>query len=118
MFANDGPPSQPVVIVHRPTVIAFFPPLTTADLQKDPYTNEALGDFQFYAEELRKPLRDEGIDFHEIYALSFRVQRRAKTAIFRSGKIKIGYYFVDSTKEPRIEYGVMTSVDVLHIARE
>ncbi len=109
---------QPVVVIRRPTIVAFFTPVTQADLKNDPDTNEALADFQFYAANVRRPLHDAGIDFQEIYALSFRVQRGTRTAIFRPGKVKVGYYFVAPGKKPRIEYGVITDTDLLKIAKE
>ena len=108
---------EPIVVIHIPTIVAFFP-VTQADLKNDPDTNEALADFQFYAANVRKPLHDAGIDFQEIYALSFRVQRGTRTAIFRPGKVKVGYYFVAPGKKPRIEYGVITDTDLLEIAKE
>jgi hypothetical protein len=110
-------PKQTVVVIQRPTVVAFFPPVKQADLN-DPDTNEALADFQLYAAKVRKPLHDAGIDFKEIYALSFRVQRGTRTTTFRSGKDSVGYYLVAPSKEPRIEYGVMTDTDLLQIAAE
>jgi len=62
---------QPVFDIKRPTIIAFFPPVTQAQLEKDPDTNEALADFQLYAKQVREPLRKAGIEFHELYAHSF-----------------------------------------------
>jgi hypothetical protein len=108
---------QPVVTIRRPTIVAFFPPVTEADLAKDPDTNEALADFQLYASRVRKALHDQGIEFQEIYALSFRVRRGTRTATFRPGKVKVGYYFVAPGKEPHVEYGVMTDTDLLQVAK-
>jgi len=109
---------QPVVVVHGPTVVAFFEPVAQAKLEKDPDTNEALGDFQLYAANLREPLRREGIEFHELYAYSFRVCVGNRSTTFRSVKGNVGYYLVAPGKKPRIEYGVMTDVDLLQVANE
>ena len=46
----------PTLIVNRPTVIAFFPPVTQKQLDADPDTNETLADFQLYASSAAKPL--------------------------------------------------------------
>jgi hypothetical protein len=109
---------EPTVIVRRPTVVAFFPPASKAEFESDSDANEALADFRLYAAQVRKPLQDAGIDFHEIFAHSFRVQRGSKAELFRPGKVNVGYYFVAPKTKARVEYGVMTSGDVLQTARE
>jgi hypothetical protein len=111
-------PKNAVIIINRSTVVAFFPPVTSAELSADPDTNEALSDFQFYVKEVRKPLGDAGIDFKEIYAKSFRVQLGTRITTFRPGKVEVGYYLVAPGKQPRIEYGVLTDADLLQIAKE
>jgi hypothetical protein len=111
-------PNQPSFEIRRPTVIAFFPPVTEKDLDDDPDTNEALSDFQFYAAQVREPLRKAGVDFHEAYAHSFRIRLGNKTVAFRPGKVDVGYYFIASGKKPRVEYGVMTSDDILQVAHQ
>jgi hypothetical protein len=65
---------QPVVIVRGPTLVAFFEPVSQEKLEKDPDSNEALADFQLYAKNVREPLRKAGIEFHELYAHSFRLR--------------------------------------------
>src|ERR1700688_2288035 len=107
-----------VIVVDRPTVVAFFPPVTDAEMDKDPDTNEVLSDFQLYAREARKRLEAAGIQFREIYATSFEVQVHGKATAFRPNKIKVGYYCVAPDKSPRIQYGVMTDVDILRVATE
>jgi hypothetical protein len=111
-------PNERVVVVNRPTVVAFFPPVTETELSKDPDTNESLADFQYYAARTREQLHEAGVDFEEIYAASFGVKCGAKTTTFHPQKTKVGYYFVAPGKSPRIEYGVMTDSDVLRIAKE
>ena len=104
-------------MVKRPTVVAFFTPMTDAELAKNPDANEALADFQVYAERMSGRLDGMGIDFEEIYATSFVVKRGAKTTTFRPKK-GVGYYFVALGKTPRVEYGVMTDTSILQIASE
>jgi hypothetical protein len=113
-----GAPKQTELVVSGPTVIAFFPPVTQAELNKDSDTNETLADFQFCAKNVREPLHNAGIDFQEVYALSFRVQIGAKITTFRPGKVNVGYYFIAPNRKPRVEYGVMTDVDLQKIANE
>jgi hypothetical protein len=107
-----------LVEISHPTVVAFFSPVTSAELNADPDTNEALADFQLYATKVRKPLSDAGIDLKEVYAEFFQVQRGTRIEKFRPSKAHVGYYFVAPGKEPRIEYGVLTDADLLQIANE
>jgi hypothetical protein len=109
---------QPVVVVRGPTVVAFFEPVSQVKLEKDPDGNEALADFQFYAARVREPLRKAGIDFHELYAHSFRLRAGNRLTTFRPVKMDVGYYLVKPGKKPLIKYGVMTDVDLFHVANE
>jgi len=112
-------PKQPKIVVHGPTIIAFFSPVTQAELDHNTGgANEALSDFQFYAAQVREPFSKSAIAFHEIYARSFRVTLGSHTIIFRPEKVEVGYYLVAPGKEPRVEYGVMTDTDLLGVARE
>jgi hypothetical protein len=104
--------------VSGPTVIAFFTPVTQAELNNDPDTNEALADFQLCAKAIREPLHNAGIEFQEVYAPSFRVQVGARVTTFRPGKVNVGYYFIAPNRKPRVEYGVMTDFDLRQIASE
>jgi hypothetical protein len=108
----------PVVVVRGPTVVAFFEPVPQAKLEKDSDTNEGLADFQWYATSVRDPLRKAGIEFHELYTHSFRLRVGNRLTTFRPIKVDVGYYLVAPGKKPRIEYGVMTDVDLLQVANE
>jgi hypothetical protein len=109
---------QPIVIVRGPTVVAFFEPVTQAKLEKDPHTNESLADFQLYARSVRAPLGKAGIEFHELYAHSFRLRVGNELTTFRPVKADVGYYLVAPGKKPHVEYGVMTDADLLQVANE
>ena len=108
----------PVVVVRGPTVVAFFEPVTQAKLKKDPDTNEVLADFQLYATNVRGPLKKAGIEFHELYAHSFRLRVGSRLTTFHPVKVDVGYYLIAPGKKPRIEYGVMTDADLLKVAKE
>jgi hypothetical protein len=105
-------------VIHRPTIVAFFPPVTRSDLDSDEDTNEALSDFQFCAGEVRAPLRNAGIDFLDADAPSFRIRIGTKVHIFHTGKISVGYYFIAPGKKAHVEYGVMTDAGLLDVARK
>lgn len=114
----DAAPKGTLIVVNRPTVIAFFPPMTDEDMAKDPDMNEALADFQLYARGAREKFHKAGINFEEIYVRSFSIKCGGKTTLFRPGKIKIGYYFIAPGKPPRIQYGVMIDDDIVQTAKE
>ena len=99
--------------MRRPTVIAFFPPVTEEGLAKDPDTNEALADFQVYAYRTRERLKNSGVEFHEVYVHSFRIRQGRNLVTFRPNKVPVGYYFVAPEKKPNVEYGVETDEDVV-----
>ena len=103
------------VVVCGPMVVAFFAPLTKAELNEDG-SNESLADFQFYTRQVRLPLSMEGIDFSEVYAQSFRVHIGARTNMFRA--VDVGYYFIAPGKKPHVEYGVMTDTNLLEVAKK
>lgn len=109
---------QPAIVVRGPTVVAFFPPVSEKEIQADSDANEALADFQLYASQVREPFRKAGIDFHVVYALSFRIRVGTRITTFRTGQVRVGYYFVAPGKQHRVESGVETDVDLLRIAGE
>lgn len=106
---------QPLIVVRKPTVIAFFEHVTEKQLEEEPDTNEALSDFQVYVSSVREPLRKRGIEFHEVDAKSFRLRIGSTITTFH-GKMDVGYYLIAPGKKPRIEYGVMTDTDLLDLA--
>ena len=110
--------AEPTIVIRRPTVIAFFAPVSNHEMETDTDENEALADFQLYASQVRKPLQEAGIDFHELYVRSFRVRSGKKFVTFRPQQVEVGYYFVEPGKKPRVEYGVMTHTDILQIAKQ
>lgn len=118
VFAATAAEPQTTITVKGPTIVAFFEPVTEAELQANPDINEVLADFQLYAGGARKAFQNTGIDFHEIYARSFKIRIGTRTTTFRPGKITVGYYFVAPGKKPRIEYGVNTDSGLLEISKE
>jgi hypothetical protein len=109
---------QPVFVIHGPTIVAFFAPVTAKDLDNDEDTNEALSDFQFYNGKVGGPLHKAGIEFYEADARSFKVRIGTTVRIYGTSKAGVGYYFIAPGKEPHIESGVMTDEDLLGAARK
>lgn len=110
--------NTPIFDIQRPTIVAFFPPVTQSELSRDTGTNEALADFQLYATQARRPLEEAGVDFKVAYARSFRVRLGETIKTFRPAKGGCGYYFVAPGAKPRVEYGVMTDPDLLQAANK
>ncbi len=104
--------------VHQPTILAFFPPVTQAELSKDADTNAALDDFQFYAGKVGQTLASRGIDFQQVYARSFSIRTGKSLTTFKPTKVQVGYYLISPGKEPRVEYGVLTDADLMKVADE
>lgn len=113
--ATHRPPSFQI---RKPTIIAFFPPLSDMELDADPDMSDALDDFQDAADEVRGRVKKAGVDFEETYTRSFTVRVGAKTVVFRTGKDDVGYYFIAPGKKPHVEYGVMTDDDILGVAHD
>jgi hypothetical protein len=110
--------AEPVVVVKRATVVAFFEPASEQELQRNPDTNETLADFQEYVSRSKGPLEKAGLDFQVVISRSFQVRDGRKTRTFRLDKIPVGYYFVGPGRQPRVEQGVMTDVDLFAIVRD
>lgn len=106
----------PTIDVAGPTIVAFFVPATDAELRKEPDTNEALSDFQFYAGQVREPLTTRGITFKEVYADAFTLRQGKVTTMYALRKMKVGYCLVAPSKEPYVQSGVLTDADLLQLA--
>jgi hypothetical protein len=113
----EGAPIKTYVI-ERPTIIAFFRHVTDAQMDKDPDMNEVLGDFQLYAAQAGPKLRAAGIDFETASATRFKLKIGKHVRDFRARKAGVGYYFIALGKEPHVEYGVMTDMDLIEAARK
>jgi hypothetical protein len=101
--------------VTGPTVVAFFPPVSEKELDKE---NDALDDFQWYARQVRAPFTNAGITFHELYAPSFRLSINEKVKVFRPKDPGVGYYFIAPGKQPFVTYGVDTESGLFQTARD
>jgi hypothetical protein len=53
-----------------------------------------------------------------ILIFSLRASPEQPSFVVRRGPVKVGYYFIAPGKKPRIEYGVVTDIDLLQIATE
>lgn len=117
-LAQSHSQSPPLFVIHGPTILAFFYPMTQADAESGEGDAEALNDFDFYAEKVQSRLKQAGVDFHEVDARSFRIRTGGRVRTFRTGQVGIGYYFISPGREPHVERGVMTDLDMLAVARK
>jgi hypothetical protein len=92
--------------------------MTEAELTNDPDSNESLADFQYYAGQAKAPLLKKGVKFYVTYSHSFSIHVGSDISLFRPGKVEVGYYFISPGRKPRIEYGVVTDLDLLAISKE
>jgi hypothetical protein len=107
-----------VFVIHGPTIVAFFHPISQKELDNGEGDAEAGDDFSYYSSLVRKPLKSAGIRYETIVARSFRVRVGKKIRVFHTGEIGIGYYFIAPGKEPHVEEGVMTDDDLVDEARK
>jgi hypothetical protein len=110
LTAADKPPR---IVVTQPTIIAFLAPDPALN-EED--ANEVLGDFQLYAQQAQALLRQRGIEFHVVDGGEFTVVVGKTVTAFKPAKIKVGYYLIAPGRKPRVEYGVMTDIDLVQVA--
>ena len=108
----------PAVQLTGPTIVAFFPPVTQKHVNADLNLGETLGDFQAHLRRAKRRLEASGIKVHELYTRQFQVETVGSARAFRPGKSGIGYYFIRPGAKPRIEYEVMSDVDILDVAAQ
>ena len=94
----QGPSQIPVIQIQRGTVIAFCTPAPKS-ANEDADSNEALGDFEFYAERVKQPLNKLNIDFKELYVRSFRIHISGADIMFRPKSDAVGYYLIAPGQE-------------------
>ncbi len=104
--------------VCHPTVIAFFKPASNAQEENEAGYNESLSDFRFYSDAFQQRLKDKGIDAKVVYAAEFRTECGKHVSTFIAKETMVGYYFIAPGKSQRVEYGVMTDLDLLKVADE
>jgi hypothetical protein len=117
ILSAQPPVRIPVVNVEGATIVAFFPNAAKIG-SEDADGNEALSDFEFYAERLKKPLSKLGIQFSVQYGRSFRIHMGSNTTVFTPKADSPGYYLIALGRKPHIEYGVLTDSDLLPIAKQ
>ena len=108
---------NPLFDIHQPTILAFFRPSSHVN-EPNTGASDALSDFQVYLRRASVPLGKAGIEVHEVYARSFQVRDGVKTTTFQTKKMGIGYYLVSPGKKPRVEYGLMSDLDLVRVASE
>jgi len=106
-----------VIAIHRPTIVAFFLPLTESEANSGEGDAEALDDFNYYACKVQGRLKKAGIQVLQVNGRSFQIRDGAKTRTFRIGETGVGYYFIAPGREPHVEIGVMTDDDLVLVAQ-
>jgi hypothetical protein len=76
--------------------------------------NEVLADFVFYLPYAEDKLREAGVEVHSVFKVkSFQVKLGSRWRTFRPRGITVGYYFIGPGRQPRIEFGVQDTEDIV-----
>jgi len=106
----------PTIDVTGPIILAFFVPVTEAQLRQSPETSESLADFQHYVAQVRPALSTRGIELREVRAERFTIRQGAMTTLYAVKKNGVGYCLASPGKEPLVQFGVLTDADLLKLA--
>jgi len=112
------PQASETIEVNGPTIVAFFVPAAEIGAGQNTDGNEALADFQFYAGQVREPLRKSGVQFRVLYAGSFAIRTGHEVFRFNVRKDGVGYFFFTPGKKPKKLLGVMNDSDLLQLASQ
>jgi hypothetical protein len=100
--------------ISGPTVVAFMDPTGRTN---EPYVADLLADFQRSVRRARDQIDSQRISLHECYRRSFVVVVGDRRHEFKGDK-SVGYYFISPSREPRVEYDVMTDADLIDVMKE
>jgi len=113
---TPAPLPEPVLVVG-PTVIAFAPVVSAAELEHLTNNAIALDDFAHYLAESRPCLVASGVVLHEVHGSQIRTRQGSRIASFNTGAASaFGYYLVAPGRKAKILRGVHTSADLVTAA--
>ena len=107
------------VVLNGPTIIAFFPAVTQAQVDSSEELSTVLDDFDYHLASARLSLRSLGFQVVErprgsIRLLNGTSSREVSPA---SDSADVGYVFAAPGRPALISYGVMTDSDLIDAAR-
>ena len=107
------------IIVDRPVLVAFFA-TTQAQVDSSDDAGEALSDFQHYLPAIKRGLDSLGVALRAQYTDTVRyvVEGRAQTWTPAKDSADVGYLLLRPDAEPRVQYAVATTDDVLDQVKE
>ena len=110
--------NRDVATVAGPTVVAFFSPVSQAQVDADLGLSEALGDFQYHLSGARTVLGSKGVRVYEFYATSFEVRERNQITVFQPSSEAggVGYFVKLPGQEALVLNGVHTDSDLVELA--
>jgi hypothetical protein len=108
------------VPVAGPTVVAFFPPVTQAEVDADDELAAVLDDFTWHLSSAARALREAGVAVHVRFAAAVRLRDAGTEREFvPGGEMRgVGYLLVLPGRAPRMLRGVMTDIDLLSAAAD
>lgn len=115
-----GAESSAAVFVRGPTLIAFFPRMSQAQVDSSADLSETLGDFSYHLSTALDSLRALGITVEQrpVDAIDIIEAHERRRFVPANDSSDVGYVFVAPGRHDRTFYGVMTNSDLLAKARE
>jgi hypothetical protein len=109
---TPAPLPEPVPVVG-PTVIAFAPLVSAAELERLTDNAVALDDFTHYLASFRSCLAASGVALHEVHGSQLRTRQVTGIVPFNTGTVgAFGYYLIAPGRRAKVLRGVHSPADL------
>ena len=107
-----APPTDPEqttteVLVTKPTIVGFFPPVSAEEIETNPGTREGVAHLEFALSDVAKCLkpRDVSVRLELTRVLIFKLgDRQLRFELSPDWQRAVGAYLVEPNREPRVVY--------------
>jgi hypothetical protein len=108
------------VLVQGPTLVAFYPQVTQAQVDSSEELATVFDDFSYHLSTATDGLRALGIAATErpVGQIQLREAGRWRAFIPAKDSAAVGYLFVSPGRADRVYYGVMSHSDLIELAHE
>ena len=108
------------VEITGPTLIAFFPPDVSAQIDAGGDEATALDDFGHHLASATDSLRALGVRVVGVGTRTLHVVQDGRTNVFAVPRdsADLGYYLVAPGRPPLVQYGVLSDTDLVDVAQE
>lgn len=109
-----------VVLINGPTLLAFYPAVTQAQVDTSEELTTVFDDFSYHLSTAADSLRALGVKVEERPVGQLRFIEAGEKRQFMPAKDSsdFGYLFLAPRRAMRVHYGVMTNTDLVQSARE